>query len=118
MGEQLPERAVRNVLEMADHYYDDHAWVRAYLWETQRYGQSEDPDRLSQDDRSLMMLVATRYESFSNKYRSHGFTPKQLVYAVSMMLAANEAERNDAIRDAQELLEQAQSQYQPPTSAM
>ncbi len=96
---RLPEQLVWDVKYKGGRYFDDNTWVRALL-----DIKSVDPDRLDQTDRSMMLMVATRLESFKEKYSVHGFDDKESAYAVAMMLTFNKHERRDAIRDSESFI--------------
>ena len=108
---RLPDLAVQGVKEFSDQFYDDHLWVKAFLYNARGYGEGPiDADRLDQDDKSNMFLLVARFEAFEKKYAAHHFNPKELAYATWMMLSHNKQERMAAIEDAQEIVRRAQEE--------
>lgn len=105
---RLPQKNVMAVKLMADDYYNSNLWAQAFLYNAVKYGEPVDPDRLDQNDRSMMFMVLARFDSFKKKYAIHEFNDKEILYATSMMLTANSNERFKAIQDAQDYIQDAQ----------
>ena len=109
--QELPLQLVDDVWAKADTFYDMNLWARAFLSESKKLKVEYDSGALTQDDRTKMMLAGMRYDSFNEKYgMTHKFGPKQLVYAVWMMLSFNKKELKSAMDETRILLARAQKE--------
>lgn len=100
----LPEKAYRDVKLNAEDYYNNHLWAKAFLYNAVKLGEPVHPERLTQDDQSMMFLVATRFDSFKKKFAAHNFNDKEVLYGVSMIISFNKEERLNAIQNAQQFI--------------
>lgn len=112
---QVPYQIIPQVKQNSQSFYETNLWARVFLYQTKKYKypdfEREDLQNpnLQQDEREMIMLIATELEGLKNTYDLSIFNDIEKLYFTSKVILHNKEERKKAQQDAIKMIERMQN---------